>query len=327
MNKKFRTAPTLRAAVVLTATSSLSACLDLDSFVMNPRHCSVGYSDDDCALKKMCTPCDEAYPFADFGLPAATARRQPIRLADGETNDAWFFPSSGGALADTTIVFSHGNFGSLEHYLNRAGLLWATGANVFAVDYRGFGQSSDTSEASEVDFMNDAGLALALVPDVLAENGLDPGQPIALYGYSAGALSAVEMAVHTDPRGSAGVCTLILEAPWGSVDAFAADSSFIGLPGSFVTTGPWDNISKLRDFSRPYLQLHGTEDLTVRLEIGQQVFAAVGSLDKRLITVDGAAHGNFLGVVKDTVLADVPAVMGKDTYVQVVTEQIAAHCR
>ena len=137
MNKKFRTAPTLRAALVLTATSSLSACLDLDSFVMNPRHCSVGYSDDDCALKKMCTPCDEAYPFADFGLPAASARRQPILLADGETNDAWFFPSSGGALADTTIVFSHGNFGSLEHYLNRAGLLWATGANVFAVDYRG----------------------------------------------------------------------------------------------------------------------------------------------------------------------------------------------
>ena len=308
-----------------------TACFDLDSFVMNPVHCSVGYSDDQCELQKMCTPCDEAYPFADFGLPADTATRHPIELADGEHNDAWFFaarPDGPLSARDVTIVFSHGNFGSLEHYLNRVGLLWATGANVFAVDYRGFGQSSTTAEATEAEFMDDARRAWAFVPDVLAAHGLDPAQPLASYGYSAGALSAVEMAVAelSDPA-VAGPCTLVLEAAWPSVQRFTDDSSFIGVPGSFVTTGAWDDITKLQRYTRPYLQLHGVADLTVRVELGREVFDAVKSPNKQLIEVPGAAHGNYLGVDNDTVERDVPAVLGEAAYLDLLVQQIGADCR
>ncbi|HEY1097861.1 MAG TPA: alpha/beta fold hydrolase [Myxococcota bacterium] len=312
----------LSTSVALSSVSMLS-CVDLDSFVMNPKHCSVGYSDDDCEKKKLCSACDEVYPFAEFGLPADTATRHPIPLADGLTNDAWFFPSNGGPLAGTTIVFSHGNFGSLEHYLNRAGRLWQLGANVFAVDYRGFGQSEDTREASEPVFMDDADRAFDLVESVLAEHGLDPSQPIALYGYSAGALSATQMAIHAQDR----ICALVLEAPWPSADAFAADSSFIGVPGSFVATGTWDNVTKLRDHHKPYLQLHGDEDFTVRIELGREVFAAVDSGDKALVVVEGAAHGNYLGVASDPgVLRDVAAVLG-DAYGETLRAFLRDRCR
>jgi len=328
MNRAFSFVVT---ALALSSSLLSSACFDLDSFVMNPTHCSVGYTDDQCTLKKMCTPCDEAYPFADFGLPADTATRHPIELADGERNDAWFFPAGAdGPLSgtDVTIVFSHGNFGSLEHYLNRVGLLWATGANVFAVDYRGFGQSSSTAEATEAEFMDDARRAWAFVPDVLAAHGLDPAQPLAIYGYSAGALSAVEMAVAelSDPE-VAGPCTLILEAPWPSAQRFTDDSSFIGVPGSFVTTGAWDNITKLQHYSRPYLQLHGVVDLTVRVELGREVFDVVESPDKQLVEVAGAAHGNYLFVDEDTVERDVPAVLGEAEYRDLLVRQIGNDCR
>ncbi len=321
-----------RSLLIVVATLSSSACLDLDSFVMNPAHCSRGYTAEQCTNKKMCTPFAEDYPFAAFGLPADTATRHPIELADGEENDAWFFPGSGdGLLADdVTIVFSHGNFGSLEHYLNRAALLWATGANVFAVDYRGFGQSSSVREASEAEFMDDARRAWDAVPEVLAAHGLDPEQPLALYGYSAGALSAVEMAVSHRTSLNDAVstpCSLVLEAPWPSAGRFTDDSSFIGVPGSFVTTGAWDNITKLRDYDGAYLQLHGTADLTVRFELGLEVFDAVATANKTLVEVDSAQHGNYLGVQADNVAKDVPAVLGEEAYVRLVAEQIGRDCR
>jgi hypothetical protein len=319
----------LASCLALPALSLVSGCLELDSFVMNPRHCSIGYSDDDCALKKLCTPCGEDYPFADFGIAPELATRHPIELEDGETNDAWFIaadPSATGALADVTVVFSHGNFASLEHYLNRVALLWRGGVNVFAVDYRGFGQSSDVAEASEAQFMADTAAAWNQIPAVLVAEGKDPGKPVAIYGYSAGALSGVEMAVSPTPADGGGACSLILEAPWPSVDAFARDSTFIGVPGSFLTTGGWDNISKIREYSGSYLHLHGTEDLTVRETLGRELFDAAGTTAKQFISVEGAAHGNFIEGVDDGVELDVAATLGERAYLDLITAQVAGDC-
>jgi pimeloyl-ACP methyl ester carboxylesterase len=302
----------LRHAVVVASSLLATGCFDLDSFVMNPRHCSAGYSEELCAAKKLCTPCGEDLPFADFGIPAELATRHPIPLDDGEDNDAWFVRSaSGGALADVTVVFSHGNFGGIEHYLNRIAQLWEVGVNVFAVDYRGFGHSSDPAEATEAQFMADARAARAFLPTVLAAEGLDPRRPVAMAGYSAGALSTVEMLVQPAGDGPA-VCALLLEAPWPSVEAFTRDSTFVGVPGSFVTTGAWNNIDKLRHWDGPTLHFHGADDLTVREALGRELFDAIGSADKTFVSVPGAAHGNFIEGVDDDVARDVPAVLGRD---------------
>lgn len=307
----------------ITTSSFAAGCFDLDSFVFNGKPCSAGYDDEICDVDNMCTACEDDFDFAKFGLPT-TSTHHPIPLADGETNDAVFVPGGNGPLANNdgtapfTIVFSHGNFGGIEHYLNRVALLAQTGANVVAVDYRSFGKSSDTAEPAEAVFMSDTDTALAFVPEILAAEGLDPQQPLALYGYSAGALSAVEMAVQAPP------CTLMLEAPWPSVDAFTADSTFSGVPGSFVTSGGWDNISKLASYRAPLLQLHGTLDFTVQIELGRQVFAAADSADKTMVEVEGAAHGNWLREGEDP---DVPHTIGEAAYVDLLVEHLAGRCR
>jgi pimeloyl-ACP methyl ester carboxylesterase len=313
-----------RALLLALATSTLtSGCFDLDSFVLNGKPCAAGYDDEICDDKNMCSACDDDFDFAKFGLPAGSAHH-PIPLSDGETNDAVFVPGGNGPLANSdgtgafTIVFSHGNFGGIEHYLNRVALLAKTGANVIAVDYRSFGKSTDTKEPAEALFMSDADAALAFVPEILAAEGLDPEQPLALYGYSAGALSAVEMAVQAPP------CTLMLEAPWPSVEAFTADSTFTGVPGSFVTSGGWDNISKLTTYRGPLLQLHGTLDFTVQIELGRQVFAAADSADKTMLEVEGAAHGNWLREGEE---ADVPHTIGESAYVDLLVEHLTGRCR
>lgn len=310
--------------LLAAATSSFaSGCFDLDSFVLNGKPCAAGYDDEQCDVKNLCAACDEPFDFAKFGLPASSTHH-PIPLPDGETNDAVFVPGGSGPLASTdgtapfTIVFSHGNFGGIEHYLNRVALLSKTGANVIAVEYRSFGKSSDTSEPSEAVFMGDADTALAFVPEILAAEGLDPAQPLALYGYSAGALSAVQMAVQGTP------CTLMLEAPWPSVEAFTADSTFTGVPGSFVTSGRWDNISKIATYRGPLLQLHGTQDFTVQIELGRQVFAAADGADKTMLEVEDATHGNWLRDGEDP---DVPHTIGEAAYVDLLVEHLAGRCR
>lgn len=319
-------APHLRAAAV-AAVSLLPGCFDLDSFVMNPSHCSVGYSDEQCALKKLCTPCGEELPFADFGIPADLATRHPIPLDDGQTNDAWFIAADPASpRADITVIFSHGNFGGIEHYLNRAALLWRAGVNVYAVDYRGFGQSSDANETSEAQFMADARATRAFIPAVLEAVGLPANRPVAFAGYSAGALSTVEMAIQPVPEGGGGTCSLVLEAPWPSVETFARDSTFVGVPGTFLATGAWDNIEKLRGYQGPLLHLHGVDDLTVRETLGRELFDAVGSTSKTYVPVTGAAHGNFIPGADDTVLPDVPAVLGEQVYVDRIGAQLARDC-
>lgn len=289
-----------------------AGCFDLDSFVWNPKHCST-ITDELCEDKEMCTKCGDPLPFEKWGVPQENVTQHAIELEDGETNDSWFVASKGGPLEDVTIVYSHGNFGGIEHYLNRVGQLFNTGANIYAVDYRGFGQSSDEAEPTEAQFLSDTHAARDGVAAVLEGHGVSP-TAVVLFGYSAGALSAVEMAVSDDS------CGLLLEAPWPSVQAFADDSTFIGVPGSFVTTGTWDNITKMRKYEKPYLHFHGSNDQTVRVELGREMFDGCPSENKGFIEVEGATHGNFLG--KEGEEKDVPATLGEDVYVEEVTSFI-----
>ncbi len=310
----------IRAAIASCIVVVAAGCFDLDSFVMNPKHCSVGYTEDDCAQKKLCAACGEDFDFTQWGIPQENATRTPIVLDDGNTNDAWFVKAAaGGPLEHHTIVFAHGNFGGLEHYINRVGRLWEMGVNVLALDYRGFGHSSDANEASEAQFMADARAVSAQVPSILEAQGLDGSRPVSLYGYSAGSLVTVEMAVTTTP------CLLILEAGFPSVEIFARDSTFIGVPGTFVTTGEWNNAKKLERYTAPYVHLHGAEDDFVREATGRELFSHAASADKVFISVPGAAHGNFIPGVSDTLRPDVAEVLG-GAYTQTVSQIVSQRC-
>lgn len=304
----------------VAALLGVGCVASLDGFVWNGKHCTtVDTTGLDCEQKDMCSQCGEPLPFEKYGVPAGLATQHPIPLDDGETNDAWFLPAepsfAGPDRAQLTVVFSHGNFGGIEHYMNRVALLWRSGVNVLAVDYRGMGQSSDANEPSEEQFVADTAAAVKFLPEVLAAHGLPTDGKVIVAGYSAGALSAVTMATGEQAVPS---CGLLLEAPWPSVQAFSDDSTFIGVPGSFLTNGTWDNNARLESYEGPYLQLHGTKDETVRIALGRETFGHVGSVDKQMTEVEGAAHGNYLGERGDGNEKDVAAVLGDDAYLQTV---------
>jgi alpha-beta hydrolase superfamily lysophospholipase len=279
-------------ALLVVVIASNAACFSLDGFLWAPHQCStVDPNSDACKSENACTPCDKPYPFEANGIPLSAVQQVTVKISGGQTLDSYFI-SSGGARSDDVVVYAHGNATGLEHYLNRVKLLFDMGVTIFAIDYRGFGKSSTTQTPDEPTFMDDVHHTRAALEPLLP-----PNARVFAYGYSAGALAAVELAKTTKP------CALLLEAPFPSVQAFADDSSFVSLPDSFLASGTWDDIAKIHDVHVPLLQFHGDADDYIRLALGEKVFHSANE-PKQLNIVHGANHGNGGN--------DIPTVLGNE---------------
>jgi uncharacterized protein len=290
-----------------------SSCFSLDGFIWNPRHCTgvnaESIAGTTCTEQGICSTCDEPYNFAAVGIPDELVSVVPTELSDGQRNDAYFIASSG-ARADVTILYAHGNFGGIEHFMERIALLHATGANVFVIEYRGFGKSTDTATPSEGQLHDDVGRARGQLEDILATRGL-PSR-VVLFGYSAGALATVELAATSSG------CGLMLEAPFPSTQTFADDSTTIGVPQGFITRGAWDNLSRIKDVTMPLRVIHGTADTFIRVELGEQLVEAANE-PKEFLPIAGAGHGNGGGDIVET--------LGNEAYTELITEFLDANCQ
>ncbi|AXC14249.1 hypothetical protein ACPOL_4987 [Acidisarcina polymorpha] len=105
--------------------------------------------------------------------------------------NGWWIPAEANALlADRTILFFHDGSGSLANVGEQLKTLHSLGANIFAFDYRGFGNSVN-DHPSESRVYEDADAAWNYLTDI---RHLDP-KSIVLYGSGLGATIAVEAAV------------------------------------------------------------------------------------------------------------------------------------
>lgn len=280
---------------------ALAGCVDLDSMVHNGIPCTETNADT-CAgdpWDRACLSCDEPYDWArsyDWpagALPESGSIRTPeivesIPLShDGAQLDAYWLPSHGEneENADATILYNHGNYLGIEHYMPRVLQLHEAGFNVLVWDYRGYGKTTPHQYPTAAEFFSDAQAIVKrtreLAPDL---------SRIAYYGYSLGALPAVEQALETPP------CALVLEAPFTSIQALTENGAGLALPGGILTTGAYENIEKVPDYTGPLLVFAGTKDDLFRPEAVRELFNAAGSKDKRLITIVGAQHGVSDGI-------------------------------
>ncbi|WP_260739164.1 alpha/beta hydrolase [Tunturiibacter lichenicola] len=116
----------------------------------------------------------------------------------------WWIPSAPGArYARTTILFLPGSEGSLTDSISTLASLHNIGLNVFAFDYRGYGQSAPT-RPSQLNMTSDADSAW----QYLTTSRAIPASQIIPYGTGIGASLATKLAAdHTSVPG------LILDAP------------------------------------------------------------------------------------------------------------------
>ncbi|MBM66404.1 MAG: hypothetical protein CMH55_09240 [Myxococcales bacterium] len=293
----------------------LSACLvNLDFVQYNPRHCSAitaaDCEDKEEEIDKICAKCEDDYNFTEVGLTGEVTRLE-LQLdpdpatGDAVVNDAYFVAGTGGELANVTIMFSHGNYGGIEHYLHLLEDVYPSGANLFIWEYRGYGKSSTQSTPDERLFMADSMAAYDLLVSELNSRGL-PVDQVVHFGMSLGGIASIEVARQHPGK------AVILQSSFPGLRLFAEDSTGTGLPVSFLASGGYDNFAKMPELTSPVLFIHGEADTFIRVDHSERLQSQLGEgVDSCLWRIAGANHG----------ISDGPsAIAGKDVFAQTIKD-------
>lgn len=193
----------------------------------------------------------------------------------------WWLPH--GTPDAPTLLYLHGTFRNLFQNLHKMESLRAAGYSVLAVDYRGWGESSQITP-SETSIRQDALLAWT----ELKKHQPKTGQRV-IYGHSMGSGVAVDLASHLSPADYGG---LVLESAFTSFTDVAHASGWLARLLNLFNGEQFASIDKIRQVQAPLLMLHGSLDSTIPIQLGQQLFAAANA-PKQWLTLEGAAHSDL----------------------------------
>ncbi len=213
----------------------------------------------------------------------------------------WFIPSRERETKGT-VVFSHGNTGSVGYHLGFVLWLVEAGYHVFMYDYRGFGKSG--GELDRPGMLEDVKAAFSYVA---GRSDVDPGKLVS-YGHSLGGAKSVTALAG---ERAAGLKAIILD---GTFSSYRAMARVVGgeLGASLITDefSPRDYIKKIT--GTPVLVVHGDQDQVVPFSQGRELFRLANE-PKTLFEVEGGRHGDSLsrnaGAYRKRVLAWLDGVL------------------
>jgi alpha-beta hydrolase superfamily lysophospholipase len=184
------------------------------------------------------------------------------------------------------MLYLHGARWNLTGSVTRIERWRKLGFNVLAIDYRGFGKSSDASPSEQLAY-EDAQAAW----DYLVQSG--PERSRYIVGHSLGGAIAAELALRRPE--AAGV---VLEATFTSIRDMVEHTAWRVLPVGLILTQEFDTLAKIPRIRQPVIVVHGTSDAVVPYEMGERLFAAA-TAPKRFIRVEGGSHHNLSAVAND----------------------------
>jgi hypothetical protein len=197
-----------------------------------------------------------------------------LTSTDGTKLHAWWIPSNPAKL---TFLAFHGNAGNIADRAPIYEFLKGTPANVFALEYRGYGHSE--GKPSEKGFYKDAEAAYKYLVDT---QGIDP-KTIVSYGQSLGTAVAAHLAAQYQ------VGAVVLEAPFSSARRIATQI-FPFLPGlPLLVHSQFDTQAQLKKINAPILIVHCAQDAVIPFKLGQEVFAA-SRPPKTFLEINGYCH-------------------------------------
>lgn len=210
---------------------------------------------------------------AEAGLASVSER--VLKTPDGAQVIAWYGKARPG---QPTLLYFHGNGGSLAVRAERIRRFMAEGWGVYMMTYRGYG--GGTGSPTEVNNVADARLAYG----ALLLEGVAPGSVI-LYGESLGTGIATRIAVERQAAG------LILDAPYTSIVDVAAQA-YPFLPVRLFLTDRYETSKYIANVKVPLLILHGARDGVVPVAMGREV-ARMANEPKRLAVFPEGGHSNL----------------------------------
>lgn len=205
--------------------------------------------------------------------------------AEGVVHEDVYFPSTDRTRlhgwwlehpeAKTTLIYCHGNRGSIADRLRIFRQLLRIKANVFAFDYRGYGRSTGTP--SERGLYADVRAAI----DLLTERG-HPLESLVLFGHSMGGAVAIDGAWHRAVGG------LVVQSSFTQLKDMARHR-YPDLPMHWITSNNFRSIEKVPYLEMPKLFVHGTADEVVPYHHGEELFRAAAE-PKTFLRVPDAGH-------------------------------------
>lgn len=220
----------------------------------------------------------------------------PTRYPEGEWDparqglvyrDVWFDSEPGVRLHGwwiehgaprATVLYCHGNAGSLGSRVEIFRYFQRLKVNVFAFDYRGYGRSD--GRPSEQGVLADARAA----HDILISEIEESPERILLFGHSLGGAIAIDCALHRPGAG------LVVQSSFTNVREMAR-ARFPGLPLHLVARNHFRSVDKVAKLEMPKLFIHGTADETIPVSLGRRLFEQAAA-PKEWYEVPHAGHND-----------------------------------
>jgi alpha-beta hydrolase superfamily lysophospholipase len=179
-----------------------------------------------------------------------------------------------GAQAKATVLFFHGNGGTVCYRAFHAEHLRSPDYDLVMLEYPGYG--ADPIPPSQA----------RILPNALAAYDLfkadHPERPILLFGKSLGSGPATYVAAQRPASG------LIAQTPYPSINA-VADQRFFFLPVSWLNHSPFYAKDWAPLVECPVLVLHGTDDEVIHFKLGKEEAGRFKHLES-LAVFQGAHH-------------------------------------
>lgn len=233
---------------------------------------------------------DDFIFFPSREAPAETAKRGPYRVddvslvaADGTKLHAWHIRSGGSA---GTVLFFHGNAGTVADRSDLYAALARLGFDVFAQEYRGYGRSEGSP--SEQGIYLDAEAAYRhLVESV----GVPPSK-LLLYGESLGGAPALWLASRNPCAG------VVLQCPFSSIRDMAL-TIIPFFPVHWFMASKFDNLDHIRSVAAPKLIIAARNDEVVPVRLTRKLFDAAPQ-PKTWVELERGGHNDVWHVNRST---------------------------
>ena len=175
------------------------------------------------------------------------------------------------------LLYLHGARRNVESSAFRVRQMQSLGFSVLAIDYRGFGRSSE-GLPSEASVAEDARAAWAWLGQRHA------GAPRYIFGHSLGGAIAVQLASEVnDAKG------LIVEGTFTSIPALFETMKWGWLPITSMITQRFDSAERIERVKVPVLVVHGDADSLIPPALGRALYERAAA-PKRFVLVEGGTH-------------------------------------
>tara|TARA_B100001769_G_C22095736_1_gene591148 strand:- start:965 stop:1771 length:807 start_codon:yes stop_codon:yes gene_type:complete len=179
-----------------------------------------------------------------------------IEVTENIKLKSWFIKKD--LKKNKTILFFHGNAGSLINRVHKLNELNKLNVNILLISWRGF--SENLGKPSEKNLYHDAKKSVEWLNNIGVDN-----KNIVLYGESLGTGVATELGQENSFAG------IILESPFTSI-AEAAKIYYPYLPINLILKDRYESIKKIQNINIPILIMHGKKDDIVPFRMGQELF-------------------------------------------------------